>query len=94
LPEKVGEDDDPYELRSGVLQRLGSIKWYLWHGNTFQALNKLQDLEMDLEAAAFESKEENTGKLLKSIAEIYAASTAFQSAGAAWLLIRRRVTAN
>ncbi|HEY4050227.1 MAG TPA: ISKra4 family transposase, partial [Acidobacteriaceae bacterium] len=71
LPEKVGEDDDPYELRSGVLQRLESIKWYLWHGNTFQALNKLQDLEMDLEAAAFESKNENTGKLLKGVEELH-----------------------
>ena len=47
------------------------IKWYLWHGNTFQALNKLQDLEMDLEAAAFESKNENTGKLLKGVEELH-----------------------
>jgi hypothetical protein len=71
LPEKVGKDDDPYELRSGVLQRLESIKWYLWHGNTFQALNKLQDLEMDLETALFESKDENTRKLLKGVEELH-----------------------
>ncbi len=58
LPEKVGEGDDPYELRYSVLKRLDSIKWYLWHGNTFQALNKLQDLEMDLEAAALKGVEE------------------------------------
>ena len=42
------------------------IKWYLWHGNVFQALNELQSLEMDLDAAAFESKDENSHKLLKA----------------------------
>jgi len=26
---------------------------YLWHGNVFRALNELQSLEMDLDAAAF-----------------------------------------
>lgn len=71
LPEKVGEADDPCELRSRVLKQLESIKWYLWHGNTFQALNTLQDLEMDLEAATFESKDVNTGKLLKGVEELH-----------------------
>ena len=33
---------------------LESIKWYLWHGNVFQALQHLQFVEMDLEGAAFE----------------------------------------
>ena len=44
----------------GVLKDLERIKWYLWHGNVFQALNELQSLEMDLDAAAFESKNENS----------------------------------
>ena len=35
--------------------RIWSGKWYLWHGNVFQALNELQSLEMDLDAAAFEN---------------------------------------
>ena len=52
-----------------MLQQLESIKWYLWHGNAFQALNKLQDLEMDLDAAAFESKDESTRKLLEGVEE-------------------------
>jgi hypothetical protein len=50
---------------------LESIKWYLWHGNTFQALNQLQDLEMDLDAATFDSKDENIRKLLKGVEELH-----------------------
>jgi hypothetical protein len=68
LPDK---GDDPQEFRSGVLKDLESIKWYLWHGNTFQALNKLQNLEMDLEMAVFENKEKNADKLLRGIEELH-----------------------
>jgi hypothetical protein len=67
LPERVGEVEDQYEQRTGVLKDLERIKWYLWHGNVFQALNELQGLEMDLEAVAFESKGENSQKLLKGV---------------------------
>ena len=70
LPEKVGEDE-PYELRSGVLKQLESIKWYLWHGNTFQALNHLPDLEMDLESAVFGSQDGNAQKLLKGVEDLH-----------------------
>src|SRR5260370_921544 len=71
LPESVGEGEDQYELRPGVIKDLERIKWYLWHGNVFQALNELQSLEMDLDAAAFESKNENSQKLLKGIEELH-----------------------
>jgi hypothetical protein len=65
LPERLGEEEDKYELRTGVLKDLERIKWYLWHGNVFQALNELQSLEIALDAAAFESKNEHSQKLLK-----------------------------
>jgi hypothetical protein len=71
VPEKIGEDQEQYELRPKVLKQLESIKWYLWHGNTFQARNKLQDLEMDLEAAAFESRDQNTRKLWKGVEDLH-----------------------
>ena len=71
LPERVGEGEDQYELRPGVLKDLERIKWYLWHGNVFQALNELQSLEMDLDAAAFESKDENAQKLLKGVEDLH-----------------------
>jgi hypothetical protein len=35
-----------------------------------KALNELQSLEMDLDAAAFESKDENSQKLLKGVKEL------------------------
>jgi hypothetical protein len=70
LPEKVGEDE-PYALRSGVLKDLESIKWYLWHGNTFQALNHLADLVMDLESAVFDSQDKNAQKLLKGVEDLH-----------------------
>ena len=52
-----------------MLKTLESIKWYLWHGNVFQALRHLQFVEMDLEGAAFENQEETTRKLLKAVEE-------------------------
>ncbi len=48
-----------------------SIKWYLWHGNAFQALNKLQDLEVVLDAAGFKGKDESTRKLLEGVEELH-----------------------
>jgi hypothetical protein len=54
-----------------VIKDLERIKWYLWHGNVFQALNELQSLEMDLDAAAFESKDENSHKPLKGVEELH-----------------------
>jgi hypothetical protein len=71
VPEKIGEGEEQYELRSKVLKQLESIKWYLWHGNVFQALNRLQDLEMDVEAAAFDSKNAPVQRLLKGIEELH-----------------------
>jgi hypothetical protein len=58
--------------RPGALKDLERIKWYLWHGNVFQALNELQSLEMDLDAAVFESKDENARKLLKGVEDLHA----------------------
>ena len=71
LPEKVGEGEDQHELRAGVLKDLELIKWYLWYGNVFQALNELQGLQMDVEGAMFETKDAAGRKLLKGIEELH-----------------------
>jgi hypothetical protein len=76
LPETVGEGEAQQPLRSEVLKALESIKWYMWHGNVFQALRHLQFVEMDLESAAFESQEETTRKLLKAVEEFSTTSNA------------------
>lgn len=49
LAEKVVEGDDQYELPARMLKDLESLKRYLWHGNVFQALKKLEGLEIDAE---------------------------------------------
>jgi hypothetical protein len=38
LPERLGEEEDKFELRTGVLKDLERIKWYLWHGNVFSSV--------------------------------------------------------
>lgn len=63
-------NDDQYDLRPGVLKDLESLKWYPWHGNIFQALKKLEGLEMDVEGAANDTKDETARKLLKGIEEL------------------------
>ena len=37
------------ESRESALKQLESIKWYLWHGNVFKALRRIDHLEADLE---------------------------------------------
>jgi len=71
LPAKVGEGDEERDLRGGVLKWIESGKWYLWHGNLFQALKHLEWLEMDLESANFENSNETTRKLLKAVQEFH-----------------------
>ena len=53
-----------------MLKHLESLKWYLWHGNVFKALDELQGLEMDLDAATFETENEAVRKLLKGVEEL------------------------
>jgi hypothetical protein len=71
LPEKISDGTDEYELRPGVLKDLERVKWYLWHGNVFQALKELEGLELDLESASFESKDQTTRKVLKGVEELH-----------------------
>jgi hypothetical protein len=71
LPIKVGEGDEERELRETALKLIESVKWYLWHGNVFQALEQLESLSMDLESADFESPGETMRKLLQTINEFH-----------------------
>ena len=71
LPMTIGMDEERHELREPTLKRLESIKWYLWHGNTYEALQHLETLEMDLDAAAEESKDSATQKLWRAVEEFH-----------------------
>ena len=71
LLETVGNDEEQYELRPRVLKDFESLKWYLWHGHVFQALQTLDGLQMDVESAALETKDETARKLLKQIEDLH-----------------------
>src|SRR5664280_2989426 len=63
------DEDQQCELREPTLKAIESIKWYLWHGNTYEALQHLETLEMDLDAADEENKDSVTRKLLRAVEE-------------------------
>ena len=56
-------------LRDDVVRELERIKWFLWHGNVFQALKELRSVEGDLDAAAYESNDATARKLCKAVQE-------------------------
>lgn len=60
---------DGRTLRDDVLRELERIKWFLWHGNVFQALQQLRFVEGDLEATAYESDDAIAWKLCKAVQE-------------------------
>lgn len=72
LPITFEDDDKRYELREPTLKAIESIKWYLWHGNTYEALQHLESLEMDLDAAIDGgNKDSVTRKLLRAAEEFH-----------------------
>jgi len=48
-------------------KELQSLKWNLWHGNVERALERIEDLQWDLEFRM--GRSENQGKLLKQLHE-------------------------
>jgi len=69
LPKTIGEGEDEYSLREPVAKLLESIKWYLWHGNVYQALQKVGFLLIDLDGASFDKEDARIDKLLKTAQE-------------------------
>ncbi|ACB00945.1 MULTISPECIES: ISKra4-like element ISSysp7 family transposase [Cyanophyceae] len=60
-----------YDLDNGksMVERLKSVKWYLWHGNVFRALQELEWLEED--ADFLESNYPKLKKMRRAIAEFH-----------------------
>ena len=59
----MGEEEE-LPLREEVLRQLERTKWFLWHGNVFQALNVLTAIHLDLELASWERHDDKIGKLV------------------------------
>jgi len=71
LPDKTRDEEEDYPLRDPVVRDLERLKWYLWHGNAFKALQVVQSVEMDLEAAVATSGHGAPRKLLKAVEEFH-----------------------
>jgi hypothetical protein len=71
LPEMIEAEDGeaPYAFRAPVLKALESTKWYLWHGNVFRALQEIESITMDLDAAVPETSHHVVSKLLTAVEE-------------------------
>jgi hypothetical protein len=70
LPEKMGEEET-VPLRDEVVRQLERSKWFLWHGNVFQALKVLTTIHLDLELASWERDDGKIGKLCKAVQEFH-----------------------
>ena len=60
-----------YEVRAPVIKELERLKWFLWHGNVYQALQVIQSVEGDLEVAVATSSDGTARKLLKAVEEFH-----------------------
>jgi hypothetical protein len=70
MPEKTREEED-YPLRDPVVRNLERLKWFLWHGNVYRALQVVQYIEMDLDAAAANDGRATARKPLKAVEEFH-----------------------
>jgi hypothetical protein len=71
LPDKTRDDEEDYPLRDPVVRELERLKWFLWHGNVYKALQVMQLVEMDLDAAIANTGDSTARKLLKAVEEFH-----------------------
>ena len=53
------------------MRDLERLKWYLWHGDVYKALQVVRSIEVDLDAAVATSGHRTARKLLKAVAEFH-----------------------
>ena len=47
---KMGDEEEEGQLDAATVEKqLESLKWHLWHGNVYRALQLTEDLECDLD---------------------------------------------
>jgi hypothetical protein len=71
LPDRSRDEEADYPLREPVVRDLERLKWYLWHGNVYKALQVVQSVEMDLDTAVATSGHATARKLLKAVEEFH-----------------------
>jgi hypothetical protein len=71
LPDKTREEESDYPLCDPVVRNLERLKLFLWHGNVYRALQVVQCVEMDLDAALANDGHVAVRKLLKAVEEFH-----------------------
>ena len=66
-PADTGSPQAEAPAPKSIEKELQSLKWNLWHGNVERALERIEDLQWDLEFTI--GKSENQNKLLKQLRE-------------------------
>jgi hypothetical protein len=70
LPLTIQDEEDTDVLRDAVVRALERLKWFLWHGNVYRALQVVESVEMDLDVPAALG-DSMARKLLKTVAEFH-----------------------
>jgi hypothetical protein len=69
LPQRIdmGDGEEPYPLRDPIVKALERMKWYLWHGHVFRALQEIEAITMDLDAVVADTANGIARRLLKAL---------------------------
>jgi hypothetical protein len=67
VPAETSSPQAEAPAQKSIEKELQSLKWNLWHGNVERALERIEDLQWDLEFTI--GKSENQNKLLKQLRE-------------------------
>jgi hypothetical protein len=66
----LDKQDSESDISTDILKELERIKWYLWHGNVFRALQLIENLVDDLEIDIFNGNDKpEIHKMLKIVQE-------------------------
>jgi hypothetical protein len=68
-PSELADEDDNRPDPAAMDKQLESLKWHLWHGNVYRALQIVEDLEWELESQ--EERSERAKKLLRAVGEFH-----------------------
>ena len=70
LPQTIQDEEETFVLREAVVQELERLKWFVWHGNVYRALQVVESVEMDLDVAAA-TGDGTARKLFKAVEEFH-----------------------
>jgi hypothetical protein len=71
LPDQMRDEEQDYPLRDPIVRNLERLKWFLRHGNVYKALQVVQHVEIDMDAAEANDGHATVRKLLKAVEEFH-----------------------